>query len=48
MAFADWLDGQSSHRVAYARDGEPLAAASRPRGHGASERISSFATEFSG
>lgn len=24
-AFADWLDGQTSHRVAYARDGEPLA-----------------------
>ncbi len=26
-AFADWLDGQSSHRVSYARDGEPLASA---------------------
>jgi two-component system chemotaxis response regulator CheB len=26
MAFAEWLDGQSSHRVAYARDGEPFAA----------------------
>jgi two-component system, chemotaxis family, protein-glutamate methylesterase/glutaminase len=25
-AFADWLDGQSNHRVAYARDGEPLAS----------------------
>lgn len=24
-AFAEWLDGQTSHRVAYARDGEPLA-----------------------
>ncbi len=22
--FADWLDGQTSHRVAYARDGEPV------------------------
>jgi two-component system, chemotaxis family, protein-glutamate methylesterase/glutaminase len=26
-AFADWLDGQTSHPVAYARDGEPLASA---------------------
>lgn len=26
-AFADWLDGQSGHRVAYARDGEPFASA---------------------
>jgi two-component system, chemotaxis family, protein-glutamate methylesterase/glutaminase len=25
-AFADWLDAQTPHRVAYARDGEPLAA----------------------
>ncbi|MGE3547451.1 MAG: CheB methylesterase domain-containing protein, partial [Kofleriaceae bacterium] len=24
-AFAEWLDGQTSHRVSYARDGEPLA-----------------------
>jgi two-component system chemotaxis response regulator CheB len=24
-AFADWLDAQTPHRVAYARDGEPLA-----------------------
>lgn len=24
--FADWLDAQTPHRVAYARDGEPLAA----------------------
>lgn len=23
-AFAEWLDGQTSHRVSYARDGEPL------------------------
>ncbi len=23
-AFADWLDGQSQHRVSYARDGEPV------------------------
>jgi two-component system chemotaxis response regulator CheB len=28
-AFAEWLDGQSAHRVALARDGEPL---SRPNG----------------
>lgn len=26
-AFAEWLDGQSGHRVAYARDGEPLVGA---------------------
>ncbi len=26
-AFADWLDGQTSHRVAFAQDGESLAAA---------------------
>jgi two-component system, chemotaxis family, protein-glutamate methylesterase/glutaminase len=26
-AFADWLDGQSSRRVAYAVDGDPVAAA---------------------
>lgn len=26
-AFADWLDGQTSRRVAYALDGEPVAAA---------------------
>jgi two-component system chemotaxis response regulator CheB len=26
-AFADWLDAQTPRRVAYARDGEPLAAA---------------------
>jgi two-component system chemotaxis response regulator CheB len=26
-AFAEWLDGQTDHRVAYARDGEPLASA---------------------
>ncbi|HEY4370511.1 MAG TPA: chemotaxis-specific protein-glutamate methyltransferase CheB [Burkholderiales bacterium] len=26
-AFADWLDAQTAHRVAYARDGEPLAGA---------------------
>jgi two-component system chemotaxis response regulator CheB len=26
-AFADWLDGQTQHRVAYARDGEPVAGA---------------------
>jgi two-component system chemotaxis response regulator CheB len=26
-AFADWLDGQTGHPVAYARDGEPLASA---------------------
>lgn len=25
-AFAEWLDGQSAHRVAYAKDGEPFAA----------------------
>jgi two-component system, chemotaxis family, protein-glutamate methylesterase/glutaminase len=25
-AFAEWLDGQSAHRVALARDGDPLAA----------------------
>jgi two-component system, chemotaxis family, protein-glutamate methylesterase/glutaminase len=25
-AFAEWLDGQSAHRVAYAKDGEPLRA----------------------
>lgn len=25
-AFADWLDGQTPHRVRYARDGEPLHA----------------------
>lgn len=23
-AFADWLDGQSAHRVSYARDGDPI------------------------
>jgi two-component system chemotaxis response regulator CheB len=28
-AFAEWLDGQSAHRVTLARDGEPL---SRPNG----------------
>jgi two-component system chemotaxis response regulator CheB len=27
LAFADWLDGQSPHRVAYARDREPLSGA---------------------
>jgi two-component system chemotaxis response regulator CheB len=26
MAFADWLDGQTGLRVAYARDGEPVSA----------------------
>jgi two-component system chemotaxis response regulator CheB len=26
-AFADWLDGQTSRRVAYAREGEPVSAA---------------------
>ncbi|MEJ0097140.1 MAG: chemotaxis-specific protein-glutamate methyltransferase CheB [Bauldia sp.] len=26
-AFAEWLDGQSSHRVAYAHDGEPFVSA---------------------
>jgi two-component system chemotaxis response regulator CheB len=26
-AFAEWLDGQTEHRVAYARDGEPFASA---------------------
>ena len=26
-AFADWLDGQTHRRVAYAKDGEPVAAA---------------------
>jgi len=26
-AFADWLDGQTSRRVAYAQDGEPVATA---------------------
>ncbi|MDB5806744.1 MAG: response regulator receiver modulated CheB methylesterase [Betaproteobacteria bacterium] len=26
-AFADWLDGQTVHRVAYAQDGEPLESA---------------------
>ena len=26
-AFADWLDGQTSHRVAHPKDGEPIAAA---------------------
>jgi two-component system, chemotaxis family, protein-glutamate methylesterase/glutaminase len=26
-AFADWLDAQTSHRVSYARDGEPVAEA---------------------
>jgi two-component system, chemotaxis family, protein-glutamate methylesterase/glutaminase len=26
-AFAEWLDGQTSHRVAYARDGEPVVGA---------------------
>jgi len=26
-AFAEWLDGQSAHRVAYAEDGEPFTAA---------------------
>jgi two-component system chemotaxis response regulator CheB len=25
-AFAEWLDGQTRHRVAYARDGEPVAS----------------------
>ncbi len=25
VAFAEWLDGQTPHRVAYARDGEPLS-----------------------
>ncbi len=25
-AFAEWLDGQSTHRVAYAKDGEPFAS----------------------
>jgi two-component system chemotaxis response regulator CheB len=25
-AFADWLDAQTHHRVAYARDGEPVAS----------------------
>ena len=24
-AFAEWLDAQTAHRVAYARDGEPVA-----------------------
>ena len=24
-AFADWLDGQTGHRVSYARDGEPIS-----------------------
>ncbi len=28
-AFADWLDGQTHHRVAYARDGEPLGQGGR-------------------
>ena len=27
-SFADWLDGQTSRRVAYPRDGDPVAAAS--------------------
>ena len=27
LAFAEWLDGQTPHRVSYARDGEPLCAA---------------------
>jgi two-component system chemotaxis response regulator CheB len=27
IAFADWLDGQTRRRVAYARDGDPIAAA---------------------
>jgi len=27
IAFADWLDGQTQRPVAFARDGEPLAAA---------------------
>ncbi|MGD9765433.1 MAG: chemotaxis-specific protein-glutamate methyltransferase CheB [Candidatus Binatia bacterium] len=26
-AFADWLDGQTTHQVSYAQDGEPLAGA---------------------
>jgi two-component system chemotaxis response regulator CheB len=26
-AFAEWLDGQSSHRVAYAKDGDPFISA---------------------
>src|SRR5882672_4898695 len=26
-AFAEWLDGQTSHRVSFARDGEPLGGA---------------------
>ena len=30
-AFADWLDGQSALRVAYARDGEPLPEPGRGR-----------------
>lgn len=29
LAFAEWLDGQTGRRVAYARDGDPVA-----RGHG--------------
>ena len=28
-AFAEWLDGQTPHAVAYARDGEPVANAAR-------------------
>ncbi len=28
-AFADWLNWQTGHRVAYARDGEPIASAAR-------------------
>lgn len=28
-AFAEWLDGQTAHRVAYARDGEPLPDSGR-------------------
>jgi two-component system chemotaxis response regulator CheB len=37
-AFADWLDGQTTHRVAYAREGEPVAevagrVAMAPPGH---------------
>ena len=27
--FADWLDGQTAHRVRYARDGEPLGTKGR-------------------
>lgn len=31
LAFADWLDGQSAIRVAFARDGEPVPAAGTAR-----------------